>query len=75
MRWMRLLRRRPKPEPERPETPGQRDADKALTRARRARREVESHRPAVTEITSRLAHQRESNHFAEMFRAALEGDR
>lgn len=75
MRWMRLLRRRPKPQPGRPETPGQRDADKALTRARNARREAESRRPAVAEITSRLARQRESNHFAEMFRAALEGDR
>lgn len=77
MRWIRLLRLRPKPTPPRPDTatPGQRAADKALTRARKARRDVESRRPDVTEVASRLAQERERNHFADMFRAALEGDR
>jgi len=70
-----LLRRRPKPAPERPETPGQRDADRALTRAEKARREVLGRRPAVSEVAGRLARERQINHFAEMFRAALEGDR
>ena len=74
MRWIRrLLRRRPEPAPQRSDTPGQRDADKALARSRKARREVEAHRPAVTEIAERLAHERRQNHFAEMFRQALEG--
>lgn len=76
MRWIsRLLRRRPKPTPPRPEnaTPGQRDADKALSRAQKARREVESHRSAVAEVAARLARERQRNHFAELFRSALEG--
>lgn len=74
MRWIsRLLRRRPKPTPPRPESPGQQAADKALSRAQKARREVESHRPAVSEIASRLARERQRNHFAEMFRQAFEG--
>ena len=74
MRWIsRLLHRRPKPAPPRPETTGQRDADKALSRAQKARRDVESHRPAVSEIASRLARERQRNHFAEMFRQAFEG--
>jgi hypothetical protein len=76
MRWIvRLLRRRPKPAPSRSETPGQRAAESALTRARAARQEVESHRPAVDKVAARLARERERNHFAEMFRAALEGGR
>lgn len=76
MRWIsRLLRRRPKPAPQRPETPGQKDAEKALSRAHKARREVEADRPAVTEIAARLARERQRNHFAEMFRSALEGGR
>ncbi|WP_434093453.1 DUF7620 family protein [Streptomyces griseorubiginosus] len=74
MRWIsRLLRRRPKPTPPRPETPGQQAAEKALSRAQKARREVESHRSAVSEIASRLARERQRNHFAEMFRQAIEG--
>jgi hypothetical protein len=75
MRWIsRLLRRRPEPAP-RQETPGQREAEKALSRARAARREVESKRPAVDKVASRLARERERNHFADMVRAALEGGR
>lgn len=76
MRWIsRLLRRRPKPTPPRPEnaTPGQQAANKALFRAQKARREAESHGPAVTEVARRLARERQQNHFAELFRAALEG--
>lgn len=76
MRWIsRLLRGRPKPAPSRSETPGQREAESALSRAQEARREVEAHGPAVTRIAARLARERERNHFAEMFRTALEGDR
>jgi hypothetical protein len=40
-----------------------------------ARREVEAHRTAVDRIAARLARERETNHFADLFRAALEGDR
>lgn len=76
MRWIRrLLRRRPDPTPTRPETPGQKEADSALTRAVEARREVQAHGPAVSRIAARLAREREENHFAELFRAALEGGR
>jgi hypothetical protein len=76
MPWIsRLLRRSPKPTPERPDTPGQRDANKALSRAQDARREAESRRRAVSEVASRLARERQRNHFAELFRSALEGGR
>ena len=79
MRWIsRLLRRRPEPTP-RPEdpskTPGQREAEKALSRAREARREVEAHRSVVSHVAARLARERQQNHFAEIFRSALEGGR
>lgn len=79
MRWIsRLLRRRPEPAPS-PDTTGkstgQREAESALSRAQEARRAVEAHRPAVSRIAARLAHERERNHFAELFRAALEGGR
>lgn len=76
MRWIsRLLRRRPKPTPPRPQntTPGQQAADRALSRAHKARREAESRGPAVTEVATRLARERQKNHFAELFRTALEG--
>lgn len=78
MRWTsRLLRRRPEPAPQRPEeaakTHGQREAESALSRARRARRAVEAHRPAVSRVAARLANEREMNHFAELFRQAFEG--
>ncbi|MGW2739138.1 DUF7620 family protein [Streptomyces sp. NPDC001288] len=73
MRWIvRLLRRRPEPTP-RQETPGMRDAESALERARAARQEVESATPAIARVAARLARERERNHFAEMFRSALEG--
>jgi hypothetical protein len=81
MRWIsRLLRRRPEPAPHssdehRSKTPGQREAERALSRAQEARREVEAHRPAVSRLAERLARERERNHFAEIFRAALEGGR
>ncbi|WP_420709562.1 DUF7620 family protein [Streptomyces sp. FxanaA7] len=76
MRWIRrLLRRRPEPAPSRSETPGQREARSALSRAREARQEVEAHRPAVAHFAARLARERERNHFAELFRSALEGGR
>lgn len=74
MRWIsRLLRRRPEPAPSRSETPGHREAKSALSRARQARRELEAHRQAVAHVAERLAHERQMNHFAEMFRSALEG--
>ncbi|WP_456340041.1 DUF7620 family protein [Streptomyces scabiei] len=76
MRWIRrLLRRRPEPAPSRSETPGQREARSALSRAREARQEVEAYRPAVAHYVARLARERERNHFAELFRSALEGGR
>lgn len=80
MRWIaRLLRRRPKPTPHGSDTTGptagMREAESALTRAQEARREVEGHRLAVERVAARLARERERNHFAEMFRSALEGGR
>ncbi|MGP3737896.1 DUF7620 family protein (plasmid) [Streptomyces sp. GDS52] len=76
MRWTRrLLRRRPEPAPQHSETPGHREAKSALSRARQARREVEAHRQAVTHLAERLARERQRNHFAELFRSALEGGR
>jgi hypothetical protein len=74
MRWTRrLLRRRPEPAPSRPETAGHREAASALSRAQQARREVEAHRHAVAHLAARLARERQKNHFAELFRSALEG--
>ncbi|WP_455713783.1 DUF7620 family protein [Streptomyces rochei] len=78
MRWTRrLLRRRPEPAPQRPDqagkTHGQREAEKALSRAQKARRAVEAHRPLVDRVAARLANEREQNHFAELFRQAFEG--
>jgi hypothetical protein len=74
MRWIsRLLRRRPEPAPTHSETVGHREAQSALSRARQARREVEATRQAVTHLAARLARERQQNHFAEMFRNALEG--
>lgn len=80
MRWIsRLLRRRPEPAPHSSEapgkTPGQKEAESALSRAQKARREVEAYRPAVNRVAERLARERQRNHFAETFRAALEGGR
>lgn len=80
MRWIsRLLRRRPKPtrtSPARPrKTEGQKEAESALNRSRDARQEIESYWPEVTQRSSRLARERQRNHFAEMFRSALEGGR
>ncbi len=78
MRWIsRLLRRRPEPAPQRPKSTGkpsgQREAELALSRAREARRQVEAYRPAVARVAARLARERQQNHFAELFRSALEG--
>ncbi len=76
MRWTRrLLRRRPEPTPSHSETAGHREAERALSRAQQARREVEAHRQAVAHLAARLARERQRNHFAEMFRSALEGGR
>lgn len=74
--WIsRLLRRRPKPTPQRSDTPGQREAESALSRALEANRQLDEYQPAVARVAARLARERERNHFAEMFRAALEGGR
>lgn len=77
MRWIsRLLRRRPElaPSPEESgKTRGQQEAESALSRAQEARRAVEAHRHAVSRIAERLAQERERNHFAEMFRQAMQG--
>jgi len=78
MRWTRrLLRRRPEPAPQRPEkaakSDGQREAESALSRTRDARRQIQSYWPEITHRASRLAQEREQNHFAEIFRQAFEG--
>lgn len=78
MRWIsRLLRRRPEPTPKDtenpPKTPGQREADRALSRTRDARREILANRPEVKRRSSNLRRERQENHFAELFRAVLEG--
>jgi hypothetical protein len=80
MPWIiRLLRRRPEPTPthsDKPgKTPGQREAESALSRAEEDRREVQAQGPVVSRLAERLARERERNHFAEMFRTALEGGR
>jgi hypothetical protein len=49
------------------------EAQAALERATAARRESAERRPEVAEITSRLRHLRERNHFAEMIERALRG--
>lgn len=75
MRWIRrLLRRRPEPVPQRSDTPGRKEAESALSRSRDARREIHAYWPEVTRHADRFRHERERNHFAELFRAALEGD-
>ena len=76
MRWIsRLLRRRPEPAPKRPDSPGQKAAQSALSRAKTARKEIQANWPDVTEHAGRLRAERRQNHFAEMFRSALEGGR
>ncbi|CAK7288551.1 DUF7620 family protein [Streptomyces misionensis] len=76
MPWIsRLLRRRPKPAPRSDSTPGQREAESALSHAVEARQQVEALWPVVNRRSSRLVTERERNHFAEMFRSALEGGR
>ncbi|WP_420865591.1 DUF7620 family protein [Streptomyces prasinopilosus] len=76
MRWIsRLLRRRPEPAPKHSETAGHREAKSALSRAQQARREVEAHRQAVAHLAARLARERQMNHFAELFKSAMEGGR
>ena len=69
IRWTRLLcvRRRGRP------TPGQRAAQHAVERAQAARIEAEERRPEVDQATSKLRELRQRNHFAEMFREAIEG--
>jgi len=44
-----------------------------VERAKAARIEAEERRPEVDEATSKLRELRRRNHFAEMFRAAIEG--
>lgn len=74
MRWIRrLLHRRPKPTPQRPETPGQREAELALSRTRDARQEIQANWPEVTRRVSGIRNQRRRNNFAALFRDALEG--
>lgn len=63
-----LSRRTPRP------TPGQRDASRALYQAECARDEARQIGPEVQAAADRLRHLREHNHFAEMFRHAMEGN-
>jgi hypothetical protein len=75
MKWiLRWLRKRHLPL-HRPETPGQRAATHALERTRHARVQLEDSQEAATEVSASLQRRLEKNHFAEMFRIALEGDR
>lgn len=66
IRWTGLLCRKRKA------SQGQKDADRAVKRAQEARREATARRAEVTEATQKLRAIRERNHFAEMFRAAIE---
>ncbi|WP_442815286.1 DUF7620 family protein [Streptomyces sp. NBC_01324] len=66
-RWTLHLRR------SRPTSPGQQAASHALERAESDRRDAEERRPEVRRAAARLRAARERNHFAEMFRAAIEG--
>ena len=75
MIWIDFLLRRRPDSGEREETPGQQAASSALHRAQHARRKAEEQRGAVSEAAQRLRQVREQNHFAEMIRIALEGDR
>lgn len=75
MIWIDFLLRRRSDSEERTETPGQQAASSALHRAQHARRQAEQQRGAVSETARRLRQVRERNHFAEMIRTALEGDR
>ncbi|SCF33517.1 hypothetical protein GA0115257_111638 [Streptomyces sp. LcepLS] len=68
MKWRRLWRRR-----HGGRTPGQAAADRALHRTQAGRREVEERQSAVSETAHLLRHERERNHFAELFRASIEG--
>ncbi|MFE6716867.1 hypothetical protein ACFVDU_04665 [Streptomyces albidoflavus] len=56
-------------------SPGQAAADRALHRARADRQEAEDRQPAVQETAETLRRYREENHFAQLFRASIEGRR
>ena len=81
MRWIsRLLRRRPKPAPQSQEsepgkTPGQREAESALSRSRMDREQIQAKWPEVKHRANRIRREVEKNNFAELFRTALEGGR
>ena len=75
MNWIDFLLRRRSDSGEREETPGQQAASSALHRAQNARQQAEEQRHTVSEAARRLRQIREQNHFAEMIRIALEGDR
>lgn len=69
IRWIRSLLRRP----ERPDSPGQRDATFALARAENDLRDAEDRQPQVTEAAGQLRWLRDRNHFAQLFDSALRG--
>lgn len=54
---------------------GQADADAALSRAVEARDAAKRRRPEIDAVVGRLRALRRRNHFAEMIKAALEGER
>ncbi|MFJ8923831.1 hypothetical protein ACIREK_30690 [Streptomyces sp. NPDC102415] len=54
-------------------TPGQQAASHALQQAENHVRDAEERQPEVTLAAARLRTIRERNHFAELFRAAIEG--
>lgn len=56
-------------------SPGQAAADRALHRARADRQEAEDRQPAVSATAEQLRMYRQENHFADMFRASIEGRR
>lgn len=66
-RWT-LRRRR-----NRPASPGQQAATHALERAESDKRDAEARQPEVRQAADRLRAIQHRNHFAEMFRAAIEG--
>ncbi|WP_443058446.1 DUF7620 family protein [Streptomyces sp. NBC_00442] len=68
--WIRSLLHR---HDRRTSTPGQQAATHALARAENDKRAAEERQPQVSEAAARLRAARERNHFAELFRRAVEG--
>ncbi|WP_443732112.1 DUF7620 family protein [Streptantibioticus silvisoli] len=74
LRWIGRLFLRRKPRPQEA-TPGLREAEAALERAQAAQSVEDERTVEVAAAMHRLRELRERNHFAEMFRAAMGGER